>query len=49
MASAFVQQNKKESDRMLVWSLLLTAQKNLMSKHVLVNSASHQLCDVRLA
>jgi hypothetical protein len=47
--SVFVQQNKKESGKTLVLSLLLTAQKNLMFKRVSVNSASHLLYDVHLA
>jgi hypothetical protein len=44
-----VQQNKKESGKTLVLSLLLTAQKNLMFKRVSVSSVSHQLCDVHPA
>jgi hypothetical protein len=47
--SVFVQQNKKESGKTLVLSLLLTAQKNLMFKRVSVSSASHLLYDVHLA
>jgi hypothetical protein len=47
--SAFVQPNKKELGKMLVLSSLLTAQKNLMFKHVSVSSVSHQLCDVHPA